>query len=227
MCGPWALPVALIAAGSGAQYLGNKRAERAGLRSYRTEQRRQDALTGDQQEAFQNSLKATTALTDPNAEQKAVDERMATLASVIAPKGDYLPGAASAAPIVKTAADKAAGESGDISSQLALSLARLGGASDQLQRTNITMGRDASRIGQLASFKAGSANVLDAELRAAANKGSTLRGLGSLAQMVGAAWLGNSLAAPAGGGAAPQGFFQTQGPINSWVEAFRGGAPVV
>lgn len=199
MCIPL-LPLALMAAGTFAKYLGEKKAERAREQTFNAERDRQKAMTDEQQARFQDSLGRTQDLLDPAMQQAAQQKRESSLASVIVPanaNGSYMPGSSSAPAIVAGAADKVNAEGAASSSQLARALAALGATGDQMQGLNIGIGRDAQQIGQIGGFKAGSAGVLDAEMQAAAQKGAFLRGIGGLAQTIGTAWMG----APSGSGA--------------------------
>lgn len=194
MCGPWAIPIALMAAGSVAKYFGDEKAGHAQERAYEAERARQQQYTNQQQQSFQDSLGKVTKLTDPNATQDAVNKRDSVLSSAITPvdQGSYMPGSSSAPQLVADASAKAAAGTHERSSNLAKALAELGGTGDQMLTTNIGIGRNSQAIGQAGSLAAGSAAVLPSEMRAASYKGSTLRGLGSLAQMIGQAWLGAS-----------------------------------
>lgn len=197
MCGPWAIPLALIAAGSVSKYFGEKKAAHAQERSFNAEQQRQKELSGQQTARFQDSLDKTQELFDPAHRQAAADAREGALTAAIKPAGDsagaYLPGSSSAPSVVHTAADVSQAGSRATSLNLAHALAAMGGTGDQLQAINTQIGRNSQGIGQIGSFKAGSAGVLDSELKAAAQKGAFLRGVGGLAQQVGQAWLGGSL----------------------------------
>lgn len=211
MCGPFAIPLALVAAGSVAKYFGGKQAESASTNTYNAERQRQEALTGQQTARFQDSLDRTKEMTSEQGQAAAAGARENTLAAAIAPtptNTSYLPGSTSAPSIVATAQGKAAEGSAATSANLAHTLAALGGTTDQLQKTNIGIGRNSQSIGQLGSFKAGSAGVLDAELKAAAQKGAFLRNVGGLAQTIGKAWMMGGV----GGGASAA---STSGTIGS------------
>lgn len=201
MCLPL-LPLALAAAGTVANFIGQKQAERASTRAFSSEHDRQEALTGRQTAHFQDSLDKTAGVLDPAAEAAATEKRNSALSAAIVPQsaeGNYLPGSSSAPAVVAAAADKAGAKSEANSRSLAHALAALSANGDQMQGLNIGIGRNSQEIGQLGGFKAGSIGVLDSEMKAAAQKGAFLRGIGGLAQQIGAAWLG---ASALGGGAA-------------------------
>lgn len=192
MCGPWALPLAILAGGTGMQYLGSRQAERAQTRTYEAERARQQNLTREQQNLFDEALARASAMAGDDAQAAAIAAREAPLVEAVSAPGagDYLPGSSSAPAVVRTSAERAGEGQRAESRSLARTIARLSGFGDQLFDNNIFAARDAGRIGQLGSFMAGSASAADSEMRAAANKGSTLRGIGSLAQAIGAAALG-------------------------------------
>jgi hypothetical protein len=205
MCGPWALPLALLAGGTVAQYVGNKQAERAQNNRYQDEKRRQDRMTEEQQGLFQDSLARGQDLQSEEGQNKAIDTRQSALMSAIAPRSegaDYLPGSDSASNVVRTATDKAVGTQKAETGNLAAAMARLAAPNDQLLHANIGIARDAGKIGQVASFKAGSADVLNAELRAAAQKGAFLRGIGGLASSIGGMMIPGAAGLGAAGSAA-------------------------
>lgn len=193
MCGPWApwAGAALFGLAGVAKYAGQKQADNARERTYNAEQRRQDAFTADQTARFQDSLAATKDVASDDGQAKAALARENTLASAIVPQStaSYMPGSSSAPAIVATAADKAGASSHEASVNLARAIAALGGTQDQMQTAGIKIGRNNQDIAQKGSFKAGSASVLDAELRAAAHKGEFLRAAGGLAQQIGLAAL--------------------------------------
>jgi len=192
MCIPL-LPLALSGLAGGLTFLGNKQAQNAQNRRLMAEKSRQTAFTNQQQGRFEDTLEHARDLQDPAEQERASAARNSALAAVIAPQaspGAYLPGSSSAPSVVKVASDRSSAARHVASSALAAALARLGGTGDQVLATNIASGRNASAINQIGSFKAGSASVLDAELQAAAQKGSFLRGLGSLAQQLGMAMAG-------------------------------------
>lgn len=204
MCGPFAA-LALLAGGSIAKYIGDTQAQHAQQAAQDAERARQQQLTQRQQQAFQESVTKANSLADPNAETAAVDKRNTALQAALTPasaQADFLPGSSSAPQLVQDAGARTAADTHAYSSNLAQALARLSGTGDQLLTTNIGIGRDAGAIGQLADFKQGSADVLPAELRAAATKGALLRGLGGIAQSIGGAAAGGGGFGGGGGGIA-------------------------
>lgn len=198
MCGPFAA-LAFTGASGLLKYLGNKKSENAQQRRLMEERRRQEGFTAQQQGHFEDSLAHTKELQDPEAQRRAAGARNSALAAAVAPatgEGSYLPGASSAPSVVRTASDRSSGQRFAESSGLAAALAKLGGFGDQILSTNIASGRNAGRINQIGSFKAGSSGVLDSELSAAAHKGDTLRGIGEFIAQAAAAAAG----APGAGG---------------------------
>lgn len=209
MCFPFAIPLALMAAGTVANYFGQKQAERASETTFNAERDRQSDMTDQQTARFQDSLDKTKGMLDADAIAAAANKREQSLAGAIVPatqtNAAYLPGSDSAPNVVATATDKAAEGSKATSLNLARSIAALGGTGDQLQALNTGIGRNSEGIANLSSFKAGSMGVLDSELKAAAQKGSFLRGIGGLAQTIGGAWLGASAMPGLVGGAGATG----------------------
>lgn len=195
MCFP-GLPLVLAAVGSGLNYFGQQRAQSASNRAQNMERSRQQGLERQQDAALGESERAAMRLRDPNAQAEAVGSRREAFIRALnsrSPDQGILPGAPSAPRVVADAAAKTTAASDAYGESQASALAELTAMGDQLQGTNIAMGRQGQRINQLGTDRRRSAQVLDAELQAAANKGSTLRGLGGLLQQLGSA-------AGAGGG---------------------------
>lgn len=207
MCLPAAIGAALLVGGTGLKYLGEKKAQRAQNRASEAERARQEELTNQQQAAFADSLTRAGDVTSSAAQSRAQAARETRLVDAITrPSGaDYLPGAGSAPQIVATEQAQQTAKQQTETKGLAAALAAMSGTDDQLLDLGIGMGRNAQTIGQRARDKANSANVLQAELRAAAQKGALLRGIGGLAQMVGGSSLGGSLAGAGGGSGAAAG----------------------
>lgn len=200
MCGPWAIPLALAVGGSVAQYMGAKKADNAMLSRFNAEQGRQKRMSAEQDTLLDQSYDTAEKLKD---DTDAVAARKAAFIDALNSRDagqDFLPGNAPA--IVAESNNQVVADQRARSTQQAEALANLTGMGDQLLNTDIALGRAGQQIGQLGTSKARSAEVLDAELRAAAQKGATLRGLGGLAQMVGSAWLGAGALTGAGSGAA-------------------------
>jgi hypothetical protein len=109
--------------------------------------------------------------------------------------GAYLPGASGGNTVVNTAAQQAGATANKHTASLGAALAALGGMNDLFQKTDIDLAHNGQAIGQLGNFAAGSRSVLQSELDAAKQKGSTLRALGGLAQSIGGAMLGGGLGA--------------------------------
>lgn len=204
MCVPLLVAGAIAAAaGTAAKFFGEKQAERARERTFNAERDRQEKLSGQQTERFQDSLNRTQEMASPAAMAAAAAAREGSLAAAIVPQGErgsYLPGSSSAPSVVAAASDRAGAESAATSSQFARAMAALAGTGDQMQDLNIGIGRNSQQIGQIGGFKAGSMGVLDSEMQAASAKGGFLRGIGGLAQQLGMAAM--SSGAGAGGSAA-------------------------
>lgn len=204
MCVPL-VALALTAAGTVAKYIGAKQAERAKQSTYDAESARQKKMGDEQHAKFQESLDRTRQMLTPEDQAAAAAKREGGLAAAIVPQGAdgaYMPGSSSA-PAVVADATAAAGEKSAANAQsFARTLAALGATGDQMQGLNIGVGRNSQSIGQIGGFKAGSMGVLDSEMKAAAAKGSFLRGIGGLAQTIGSAWMGGAGGAPTAAGTA-------------------------
>lgn len=205
MCIPLIAAAALVGAGGVAKYFGEKKAKNAQQRANDTERARQDRMTQEQQGYLDQSLASAGNAADPNAIAATKAARENTLFAAMAPQGaagTYLPGHASAPAVVRQQEGKAVEGARTDARSLASALAALGGTGDQMQRLNIDIGRNSQRIGQIARDKANSADVLQTELQAAAEKGGLLRGLGDLAMQIGmsAATSGMGGGAAAGAG---------------------------
>lgn len=203
MCDPFSIAAAALTIGGGlAQSMGAAKAQKAQAAAYQGERKRQKNFDKQQQGLFADSLRQTGDLQDPNAQQGAIDKRAAVLESGVKPTADiasYLPGSSSAPAVVATAADSASAGRRAETMQLADALARMGAPGDQLLHTNLGLQRNAGAIDQVAGFKRNSSEILPMELQAAASKGSTLRGIGSLASTIGQAYLGGGFGGGAGG----------------------------
>lgn len=196
MCFPL-LPAALAVAGMGANYLGNRAASKATNRANTMERGRQQTLERSQEAALGESEAAARRLRDPAAQGQAVDARRQAFVAALdrgGPSQGILPGAERAPSVVADSARAVDGERRAYGDQQASALAELTAMGDQLLGTQIDMGRAGQRIAQDGASRRRSAAVLDSELQAAATKGSTLRGIGSLLQAA------SSMAGMGGGG---------------------------
>lgn len=194
---------ALMAAGGGMKYFGEKKADKAQSRAWNRERSRQKQFDSEQQGRFEDSLESTRSLTSSDDIAAAVAARAskydAATKSAAGPEGGYLPGASSAPSVVATAAQEAGAKADANTASLGQALATLGGFGDQLQGVNIDIGRNSQTIDQIASFKRGSLDALQPELNAAKLKGGTLRTLGGLAQTIGRMVMTSGAGGAAGG----------------------------
>lgn len=208
MCFPPAIiaAAALSLGGAGLKYAGDKKAAKAQERVNIAERVRQKAMTQEQQAVFENSLAKAGEVAGPDAMKAAADKREEFLRTAVTPATDlqnYLPGNQSAPQIIADARTASVAKEKASAGGLAAALAALGGITDQMQGLNIGINRNAQLTGQIARNKAGSAGLLDQDLKVASYKGGTLRGLGQLAQMVGSAISMGSAAGAFGGGIVP------------------------
>ena len=213
MCIPLWAAAALAGVGGVAKYFGEKKAKNAQDRVAQAERARQQRMTEEQQGYLDQSLASAGNAADPNAIAAAKGARENALFAAMAPQGaagTYLPGQGSAPAIVQQQEGKAVEGARTDARSLASALAALGGTGDQMQRLNIDIGRNSQRIGQVARDKGNSADILQTELQAAAEKGALLRGLGGLAMQIGmaaaTAGVGGSSGAAAAGSAKASNF---------------------
>lgn len=215
MCNP---ALILLGVGAGLNFAGEMRAKHAQENAYAVEQGRQREFTNRQQAATDDSLAKTGQIADPTAEAAAADARKAAFVAALnkRPEGQHaLPGSYSAPAVVGEANNRVVNAERADTDQHAGALASLAGFGDQLFRNNINLNRNGQTIGQVSRDKANSARVLDAELRAAADKGGTLRGLGQLAMMA-SSFVGGGVG---GGGGAPA----SAGNVGSFIPTGMGG----
>lgn len=196
------LPIAVLggilaAAGAGAQYFGQKKADHALTKTFNTERARQQSFQQDQVARFKDSLSSVGNLADPNAQAAAAADRLAAFTGVTQDANPvasgYLPTAASAPQVVATAGGRAGAKSSAATATLARALANMSGFGDLQQRTNIDIGRNDQSIGQIGGFMRGSLDALQPELDAAKTRGGNLRMLGSLAQSIGTSMISGGL----------------------------------
>lgn len=199
--------IAAAVAGTGMKFFGEKKADAAKERTFMKEQDRQKAFGAEQNARFADSLASTANVVDPAAIARAAGAREAVLNAATHSAGPgadgYLPGSASAPSVVADAATKAGEASNAATSNLARTLAALGGTTDQLGANDRTIGRNNQSIDQINSFRRGSMDVLPAEMAAAAAKGKKLRAIGGLAQQIGMQMATSGM--PVGGAAAGTG----------------------
>ena len=191
MCGPWMIPLALMAGGAVAKYAGDQQAQQAQAAVSTAERNRQQEMSAKQDALFQKSVSGEKNIAGSD-NTAAIDARKASYAQALnaRPAGqEFLPGAADANAVVGQSAGKIVGAEHEMVNQSADAQARLNGLGDNLFKANISQGRDAQGVNQIGSAKMDSASVLPSELQAAAQKGGTLRALGGLASTIGSMWL--------------------------------------
>lgn len=192
-----------LAGGTAASYAGNKQAQKAQLNVFNAEQARQKDFQARQDALFTQALDASRNLAGADTDNAEMQRKAAFISALNgrAPNQDYLPGSSSADAAVAENRNKVVGEQRTESENLAGAKARLEGLGDALFSNRIAAGRRAQEMGQISSFRRGSAGVLDSELASAANKGANLRGIGQIATAIGTSMLGGSLGSIVGGGA--------------------------
>lgn len=203
---PLVVGAGLTAGGTLANYFGNQQAQHAQMDAANAERARQQGLSAKQDQAFQRSLDDTQTF-GPDGQKVEADKRLATLNAALgtrSPTQDFLPGSSSADASVASSGNKIVSNEHADAAQHATALATMNGLGDALFKGNIAINREGQTINQIGSAKAGSAAVLPTELQAAAQKGSLLRGLGSLATSIGGMAIGSGLGGLAGlGSVAP------------------------
>ena len=199
MCGPWVIPLALMAGGGVAKYLGDQQAAHAERDASNAERARQQALAQQQDALVNNSIGKVGAITTGGLDTSIANRKAAITANMgtVSPTQGFLPGSSSADASVGGLGDKIVAGEKSLSGGVGDASARLNGLGDSLFGANIAVNRNDQGVNQLGSEKMQSAAVLPYELKAAATKGSLLRGLGGLAQSIGSMVAGAGLA---GGG---------------------------
>lgn len=218
MCFPFAIPLALMAAGATASYAGNKQAQDAQSATSRAEQARQQVFSQRQDALVQNSMDQTAATAGKGLDD-ATAARQAELTAALggaSPTQDFLPGAQDADHTLADSANKIVATQHAGTAAHADASARLQALGDALFKTNVGVGRNSQEVNQIGEFKQGSAAVLPAELNAAAQKGSGLRTLGQIAMTIGSmaaggGGLGAAASGAAGAGAGIAGALGTAG----------------
>lgn len=205
MCLPLAVIGALAAAGGmGMQYAGQKKADHALSRAFSAERGRQQAFQQDQIGAYKDSLDSVARMATPEAQDAAAANRLNAFKAVTLDANPavtgYLPSAGSAPQIVADAGAAAGARENATTSKLSQALANMAGMGDLQFGTDINIGRNSQKIGQIGGFMRGSMDALQPELDAAKLKGQGLRTLGGLAQSIGMAMLSGRI----GGGAGAQ-----------------------
>ena len=193
-----------LAGGTAASYAGNKQAQNAQLNVFNAEQGRQKDFQTRQDALFTQALDASRGLAGADTDNAEASRKAAFIAALNGrlPNQDYLPGSSSADAAVAEGQNKVVGQQRADSEGMASSKARLEGFGDALFSNRIAAGRRGQEMGQISSFRRGSAGVLDSELTSAANKGSNLRGIGQIATTIGSTMLGGSLGPILGGAGA-------------------------
>jgi hypothetical protein len=210
MCDPITIGLALTAGSTVANSIGASQAARA----------RDDALAAEQYRQKQLSDQAAAANTAAQDRYNDFDTKQADSSAKL---GDYFKNApdsantavdtanTSAASVMPTATNdivtreisKQNSKAKDFTDQQGMALGDLRSFGDVMGTLSRGTARDAGTIGQIASFKQGSSNVLPYELEAANSKGSGWRTLGDILGAAGSMYTGkgisaNALAAPVG-----------------------------
>jgi hypothetical protein len=169
---------------------------------FNAEQGRQKGFQDQQDALFQAALNRSSGLAGADTDAAEANRKAAFISALNgrAPNQEYLPGSSSADAAVAESGNKIVGAQRADSEGLASAKARLEGFGDATFANSIAGGRTAQQMGQISSFRRGSAAALDPELLAAMNKGANLRGLGDLAIALGTSALGGSVGAGLGFG---------------------------
>jgi hypothetical protein len=191
-----------LAGGATAKYAGAQQAQKAQMNVFNAEQQRQKGFQDQQDALFQAALDRNRGLAGADTDAAEANRKAAFISALNGrmPNQDFLPGSSSADAAVAESGNKIVGAQRTESENLASAKARLEGLGDAMFANNIATGRTAQQMGQVSSFRRGSAAALDPELVAAMNKGANLRGFGDLAMAIGTSALGGSLGAGLGFG---------------------------
>jgi hypothetical protein len=208
MCNPLAIGIGLMAAGTGAQMHGQRRAEEAAVNVRRAEDARQTVYRGEAEAGFDRNMTATSretvdaGITD-NSKQREAAYNAANMAAPRAAE-QASSGSLGGNRVVATNLGDAIAKANAYVQQLGAARAQLNAFGDTMFDQQIETGRGRQDIGQAANLAMHSLKPLEAEGLAASHKGSNTRALGSLLSTVGAAIMGGAGAA-AGGAAGAAG----------------------
>ncbi len=194
---------ALLAGGTGANYMASKKAEGARASAMAAERTRQ---AGYQQEAAATNAQAQDRY---KGYQEKQDARAGDLASMFQasaapePTSDVAP--APANNVVAAESAKQKGKARDFTDRQGAALGELRAFGDLMGEIGRGQARDAGTIGQIGGFMRGSSSVLPYELEAAKGAGSGMKTLGDILGGLGSIGMNASLGGTFGStaGAAP------------------------
>lgn len=197
---PLTIALALTAVGSGAEYIGNEKAQKAQRGAQEAERIRQKGMEAQQNALFEGQLARTANVPGQGVEDAIASRRAAFMQALEgrSPTQDALPGSGSADSAIAANQNRVVGEQRGESAQQADALARLTGLQQSLFDTNLLNNRDEQQVRMIGGNRLNSARVLPLELQAAARKGAGLRAVGGIAKQVGMSMLGGQFMAGAG-----------------------------
>lgn len=178
---------------------GQRSARKAQNAATGAEIERQNSLTNQGLAKVQAAIPKSGAKATKEGQSEAQADRLAEMIAH-AEAGPKAPSALSPRKdrVIQGEFDKAGAERQAFSGQQREARAQLESLGDVLLDQRIMQSRLAGDIGTLGSFKRGYAGLFPLEMAAAAQKGSTMRGLGDIFKMAGGlASLGSALSAPA------------------------------
>ena len=206
MCNPLAIGIGLMAAGTGAQMHGARKADKATLAAHVAERERQKGHQEQAESAFAENQKA---LDFENVEQSMANNAAArqdaySAVNAAAPRAAEQAAAGSMGGNQVFAGDLAAalGRAGDAVGQAGAARANLGAFGDSMFDASLLTRRGREQIAQAGDFASGSEKASRWEFEAARRRGDNARALGALLSTVGGSVLGGAgAAAGAGAGA--------------------------
>jgi len=206
MCNPLAIGAVLMAAGTAAQYQGNKRAEKAAVNVRRAEDSRQNMFKEQAEGGLRKNMDAASAEAIEGQQAASAKSRSEgySNASMQAPQLAQMvsSGALGGNQVVQDSLAGALGRANANAAQLGEARSRLNSFGDAMFNTNVQLGRGREEIGTAGDFAKRSAEATGMELQAAAHRGDKLKMLGTLLTAVGGAAMGGAGAAGGAGAGA-------------------------
>lgn len=188
MCDPVsAISAAALAAGTGAQIMGQNQARKAQRGVVAAERGRQQGYQERQAAAVDTATQGASRPAVEAATAERTAARAADLREAAPQQTGYLPGQSAGPQIVRDEVDRQRGIVSAFTNQQGDARAALGGFGDAVFRANTGIGRAAQDVGVQGGFARGSAGLLPLDLNAASYKGQGLRTAGDLLVLAGTA----------------------------------------
>ena len=194
MCDPVSISLAMTAAGSAAQAAGQSKARKAMDDARQAERIRQQGLQAGSNSLVSESLANASAESQNQQQGKATDARkaaydtaQAAAPAALTPSNTSNAGDQKANSIVNTEAGQRSAAAHGYASQQGGAKAALQGFNDLQKTDNIYNNRMLGQQATIGNFMQGSAGVLPYEVEAAGHRGDSMKSLGDLLSLGGAA----------------------------------------